>query len=197
MKRSFLLGFLLFLVSASLMFAQEREERKRGFYIDIGLGFGGISYFGGNTKTIADGFNETANMHMTLDISILTIGWALTQNVYLVGTMAGVGDGYFDSQMNQSQLTVAMYGIGARYYPLPSKKHLQLGLDFGAGRVGILDNTELSNSDLGFSTRLSAAYDFDSTMTGFTGMPGGALMLNMIENDVSLSYAIFFKLAFK
>jgi hypothetical protein len=197
MKRSFLLGFLLFLVSASLVFAQEREERKRGFYIDIGLGFGGISYFGGNTKTIADGFNETANIHMTLDLSILTIGWALTQNVYLVGTMAGVGDGYFDSQMKQSQLTVAMYGIGARYYPLPSKKHLQIGLDFGASRVGILDNTELSYSDFGFTTRLSAAYDFDSTMTGFTGMPGGALMMNIIENDVSLSYTIFFKLAFK
>jgi hypothetical protein len=197
MKRSFLLGFLLFLISASLMFAQEREERKRGFYIDIGLGFGGISYFGGNTKTIADGFNETANTHMTLDLNILTIGWALTQNVYLVGTMAGVGDGYFDSQMKQSQLSVAMYGIGVRYYPLPNKKYLQLGLDFGPSLMGIVDNNETSYSDLGFSARFSAAYDFDSTMTGFTGIPGGALMMNIIESDVSLSYTIFFKLAFK
>ena len=197
MKRSFLFGFLLFLVSASLMFAQEREERKRGIYVDIGLGFGGISYFGGSTKTIADGFNETANTHMTLDLSLLTIGWALTQNVYLVGTIVGIGDGYFDSQMNQSLLSVAMYGIGARYYPLPSKKHLQLGLDFGASRLDISDNNESSYSDVGFSARLSAAYDLDSTMTGFTGIPGGALMMNIIENDVSLSYTVFFKLAFK
>jgi hypothetical protein len=179
------------------MFAQEREERQRGFYIDIGMGFGGISYFGGGTKKIADGFSETANIHMTLDLSLLTIGWALTQNVYIVGTIAGVGDGYFDSQMNQNQLTVSMYGIGARYYPLPSKKHLQLGLDFGASQVSILDNNKYLYSDFGFSTRLSAAYDFDSSMTGFTGMPGGALMMNIIENDVSLSYAIFFKLVFK
>jgi hypothetical protein len=194
MKRAFLLGFLLVLVSASLMFAQ---ERKRGFYIDTGMGFGGIGYFGGDTKTIADGFNETADMHMTLDLSYLTIGWALTQNVYLVGTIAGVGDGYFDSEMNQSQLTVTMYGIGARYYPLPSKKYLQLGLDFGTSQKSVLDNNKYTYSDLGFSTRLSAAYDFDSTMTGFTGMPGGALMMNIIENDVSMSYTIFFKLAFK
>jgi hypothetical protein len=34
-------------------------------------------------------------------------------------------------------------------------------------------------------------------MTGFTGMPGGALMMNVIEGDVSLSYTLFFKLAFK
>ncbi|MDR2757841.1 MAG: hypothetical protein LBB78_00505 [Spirochaetaceae bacterium] len=194
MKRSFLFGFLLFLVSTSLIFAQ---ERKRGFYVDIGLGFGGISYFGGNTKTIADSFNKTANIHMTLDLSLLTIGWALTQNVYLVGTIAGVGDGYFDSQMNQSQLSIAMYGIGAKYYPLPSKKYLQLGLDLGVSTLGILQNNKTSTSDPGFSTRFSAAYDFDSTMTGFTGMPGGALMMNIIGNDVSLSYTLFFKLAFK
>jgi hypothetical protein len=197
MKRSFLFGCLLFLASASLVFAQEREERKRGFYIDIGLGFGGVSYFGGDTKTIADGFDETATTHITLDMSFLTIGWALTQNVYLVGTVVGVGDAYFDSLMNQCQLSVFMYGIGARYYPLPSKKHLQLGLDVGASRVSILENTATSLSDLGFSARLSAAYDIDSSMTGFTGMPGGALMMNIIEGDVSLSYTIFFKLAFK
>jgi hypothetical protein len=197
MKRSFLFGFLLFLVSASLIFAQEREERKRGFYVDIGLGFGGISYFGGDTKTIVDGFNETTNTHMTLDLSFLTIGGALTQNVYLVGIIAGIGDAYFDSEMNQSQLSVAVYGIGARYYPLPSRKHLQLGLDLGVSALGISQNNETSTSDLGFSTRLSAAYDFDSTMTGFTLMPGGALMVNIIENDVSLAYTLFLKLVFK
>ncbi|MDR2398736.1 MAG: hypothetical protein LBD74_08270 [Spirochaetaceae bacterium] len=194
MKKLLLLGYLLFLVSASLVFAQ---ERKRGVYVDIGLGLGDISYFGGNMKTIADGFNKTADMHMTLDVSFLTIGWALTQNIYLVGTLTSLADAYFDAAENQSQLNVAMYGIGARYYPLPSKKYLQFGLDLGASRLSVLQNKKNAYSDFGFSTRFSAAYDFDSTMTGFTAMPGGALMLNIIEGDVSLSYTLFFKLAFK
>ncbi|MDR1030131.1 MAG: hypothetical protein LBL76_04595, partial [Treponema sp.] len=119
MKKVFVVGLVLFLVSCSFVFAQERAERRRGFYIDVGLGFGGISYFGGDTKTTADRFNETTNRHITIDMSLLTIGWALTQNVYLVGTMSGLGDGYFDSEMNQSQINIAMYGIGTRYYPLP------------------------------------------------------------------------------
>ncbi|MDR1072186.1 MAG: hypothetical protein LBL45_00715 [Treponema sp.] len=197
MKRSFLLGLVLFLGSFSLVCAQEREERSRGLYLDVGLGFGGVSYFSGDTKAIADQFKETADMHMTIDLQLLTIGWALTQSVYLVGTIPAIGDAYFDAQMNQSQINVAMYGIGARYYPLPSKKHLQLGLDLGVSRMSILHNNKQDYSDIGFSGRLSAAYDFDSTMTGFTALLGGALMMNAIEGEASLSYALFFKLAFK
>jgi hypothetical protein len=70
---------------------------------------------------------------MTFDISFLIIGWALTltQNVYLVGTMVGVGDGYFDSQMNQSKLSVAMYGIGARHYLFQVKSICNLDLILG------------------------------------------------------------------
>jgi hypothetical protein len=197
MKKSFLLGAVLFLASLSLVCAQEREERRRGLYVDVGFGFGGISYFGGDTKAAADGFNETADTRMAMDLQLLTIGWALTQNVYLAGTVAGFGDAYFDADMNQSQLTVAMYGIGVRYYPLPSKKHIQLGLDLGLSRMSILRDKKQTISDPGFSGRLSAAYDFDSTMTGFTALLGGALMMNAIEGDTSLSYALFFKLALK
>jgi hypothetical protein len=197
MKRLFLFGLVLFLGSFSLVVAQEQEERSRGLYVDVGLGFCGISYFGGDTKAIADGFKETADAHMTIDLQLLTIGWALTQNLYLVGTIPSVGDGYFDAQMNQSQITIALYGMGARYYPLPNKKYLQLGLDLGVSRMAILHDKKQGFSDAGFSGRLSAAYDFDSTMTGFTGILGGALMMNAIEGDASLSYAVFFKLAFK
>ncbi|MDR0707193.1 MAG: hypothetical protein LBF60_04870 [Treponema sp.] len=196
MKRLFLFG-LVFLSSFSLVYAQEREERRRGLYVDVGLGFGGVSYFGGGAKATADGFKETAEMRMTIDIQLLTIGWALMQNMYLVGTIPAVGDAYFDADMNQSQISVAMYGIGARYYPLPSKKYLQLGLDAGLSARSILSNNKEGDPGYGFSGRLSAAYDFDSTMTGITALLGGALMMNALEGDASLSYALFFKLAFK
>ncbi|MDR1216588.1 MAG: hypothetical protein LBK25_07900 [Treponema sp.] len=202
MKRLFLVGLILVLGSSSLVFAQERTERRRGLYVDVGLGFGGVSYFNGDTKAITDHFKETTDTRATADLQFLTIGWALTQDLYLVGTMSGIGDSYFDTQNNQNpMIIIATYGIGARYYPLPSKKYLQVGLDVGLSGIGIMYNQNnqyiTEDSDAGFSGRLSAAYDFDTTMTGFTGLVGGALTMNIIENDTSLSYMLFFKLAFK
>jgi hypothetical protein len=92
-----------------------------------------------------------------------------------------------------------MYSLGARYYPLPSKKYLQLGLDVGLSRMNIVHYRQdpPDDSTAGFGGRLSAAYDFDTTMTGFTVLLGGSLTMNIIENDTSLAYALFFKLAFK
>jgi hypothetical protein len=202
MKRLFLVGLVLFLGSFSLAFSQERQERRRGLYVDVGLGFGGASYFDGDTKAITDYFSKTTDTHVTADFQFLTIGWALMQDLYLVGTISGIGDVYVDTQNNQNSIVViAMYGLGARYYPLPSKKYLQLGLDLGVSGVGIAYSEDQQylpdDSDAGFSGRLSAAYDFDTTMTGFTALLGGALTMSIIENDTSLSYTLFFKLAFK
>ncbi|MDR1216587.1 MAG: hypothetical protein LBK25_07895 [Treponema sp.] len=202
MKRLFSFGLILVLGSSSLVFAQEREERRRGFYMDVGLGFGGASYFNGDTKAITDHFKETTDTRVTADFQFLTIGWALMQDLYLVGTISGIGDIYVDTQNNMiPMIAIETYGIGARYYPLPSKKYLQLGLDLGLSQMSILydqNNQYITeNSDVGFSGKLSAACDFDTTMTGFTALLGGALTMNIIENDTSLSYALFFKVAFK
>ncbi|MDR1126740.1 MAG: hypothetical protein LBL06_01285 [Treponema sp.] len=198
MKKLFLFGLVLFLGSSSLVFAREQKEKRRGLYVDVGFGLGDMGYFNGDTKATADHFNETTDTRATVDLQFLTVGRALTQSMYLVGTMSTVGDGYFDAQMNQSQITIIMWGVGARYYPLPSKKYLQLGLDVGINRMDILyDQDHQYDSDAGFSGRVSAAYDFDKTMTGFTGLLGGALTMNIIENDRNLLCALFFKVAFK
>jgi hypothetical protein len=180
------------------------QERARGLYIDVGFGFGGIRYLGGDIKTIVDGFNKSADTQFTLDLTMLTIGGALRDTVYLVGTIAGVGDAYFDSEDNHNQITTAMYGLGIRYYPLPSKKHLQLGLGLGASgiqttydRKSDAPDTSEDTSDIGFSERVSIGWDFDSTMTGLTAMIGGNVMLNIIEGETSVSYALFLKILFK
>jgi hypothetical protein len=92
-----------------------------------------------------------------------------------------------------------MYSLGARYYPLPSKKYLQLGLDVGLSRMVTTYYMQdiPDGSDGGLSGRLSAAFDFDTTMTGLTVLLGGSLTMNIIENDTSLAYALFLRLAFK
>jgi hypothetical protein len=80
-KISVLLALLVVLVFPSVVSAQEgakRPERARGIYLDAGLGFGGIRYLGGDTKTIAEDFNRTAETHFTLDLSMLTIGGRIT-----------------------------------------------------------------------------------------------------------------------
>jgi hypothetical protein len=177
------------------------EERARGIYIDLGLGLGSIRYLGGNTKAIADDFNRTAETRTTFDMSMLTIGGTLRDNLYLVGSVAGVGDGYFDAKMNQNQITIAMFGLGVRYYPMASKKHLQLGLDLGASVTQITYSEQMNKADVmssvGFSERASIGWDFDSTLTGLALMVGGDVMLNVIEGDASVSYALFVKFVFK
>jgi hypothetical protein len=192
------LCLFVFAAVPSVVWAQ---ERARGIYIDAGLGFGGIRYLVGDTKTIADGFNKSADTRMTLDLSMITIGGALGDNVYLVLSVAGVGDAYFDSEENQNQITTAVYGLGIRCYPLPGKKHLQLGLDLGTSAVQVTSdqkpNTSDDTSDFGFSQRVSLGWDFDSTMTGLALMAGGNVMLNIIEGETSVSYALFLKILFK
>jgi hypothetical protein len=199
-----LLALLVVLFVPSVVSAQEgakRPERARGIYFDTGLGFGGIRYLGDDATTIADAFDRTATTHLVIDLSMLTIGGALRDNLYFVATVAGVGDAYLDADGNQSQITVAMYGLGVRYYPLPSKKHLQLGLDVGANGMHVTYGGEPNKpdgmSDTGFSQRVSIGWDFDSTMTGFAVMAGGDVMLNIIEGEASVSYALFLKLVFK
>jgi hypothetical protein len=180
------------------------QERTRGIYIDLGLGFGGIHYFGGDTKTKADDFNRGDGTHITVDMDFLTIGGALRDNLYLVGTVAGVGDGYSHAKTNQNETTVStdaiaisMYGLGLRWYPLQSKKHLQLGYDLGISAMLAQTDESEDMSETGFSQRVSVGWDFDSTMTGFAAILGGGAMFNIIEGDFSVSYALFAKLAFK
>jgi hypothetical protein len=180
------------------------QERTRGIYIDLGLGFGGIHYFGGDTKTKADNFNRGAVTHVTLDMSFFTIGGALRDNLYLVGTIAGVGDGYSHAKTNKNETTIStdmmvisMYGLGLRWYPLQSKKHLQLGYDLGISAMLAQTGESEDMSETGFSQRVSLGWDFDSTLTGLAVIAGGNAMLNIIEGDASISYALFVKIAFK
>ncbi|MDR1231516.1 MAG: hypothetical protein LBK61_08965 [Spirochaetaceae bacterium] len=202
---------LCLFVFAAVSSVASTQERTRGIYIDFGLGFGGISYLNGDTKSIVDEFKRTAETRVSVDVDAITIGWALRDNLYLVGTAAGFGDEYFD-ESNDSNLTLSigrtiipMYGLGFRWYPLQSKKHLQLGCDVGISGMEIFpdaldtsdDMIESRDMSLGFSQRVSVGWDFDSTLTGFAAILGGGAMFNIIEGDFSVSYVLFAKLAFK
>jgi hypothetical protein len=209
----------LFCIALFAFMAPSAFPRDRGFYIDMGLGFGGISYFGG-TKDFVDSVGETAEGHSTVDWDAITIGWAATQNLYIVGTISAVWDGFKDDSKfpgvdvysTTSDVFILTYGIGTRYYPF--ERFLQLGLDLGASRLSTSDRDVTSErdtdgelvavvteydytSDFGFAAKLFIGFDFDPSPTGFTGILGGSLMLNVIEGEPILAYMVSFKLAFK
>jgi hypothetical protein len=207
MRKLWLFCMVLFAFTAFSAIAQEepissdvssRPTVRRTFYIDIGLGLGGVSYFG-DTGKFVDTVSNTAKSHITLDMSLLTMGWAVTQNLYIVGTINGFWDSFFGSYNNQSRVTVTMYGLGTRYYPFG--RFLQLGLDVGASQMRKSYEDDFvefeDDSDFGFGAKVSAGFDFDPSPTGFTGILGGSLMLNVIENEPVLAYMVTFKLAYK
>ncbi|MDR1231517.1 MAG: hypothetical protein LBK61_08970 [Spirochaetaceae bacterium] len=199
------LCLFVFAVVSSVASAQERtQERTRGVYIGFGLGLGGISYLGGDTKTIVDGFKREDGTHITVDLDALTIGGALRDDLYLVGTVASVSDWYPHAETNENpasisldMLAISMYGLGLRWYPLQSKKHLQLGYDLCVGHMQIQPEESEDISYTGFSQRVSVGWDFDSTLTGLAVILGGDATFNIIEGDLSISYALFAKLVFK
>jgi hypothetical protein len=79
-------------------------------------------------------------------------------------------------------------------------EHLQLGADIGLSSASLLssiqDNSNIA-SEPGFGFKVSAAYDFDSTMTGPALLLGGELLMDFIENEIFTGYAVFAKFVFK
>jgi hypothetical protein len=195
MKR--LTAVVIFLGVGITAFAQT-AERGRGFYIDAGIGYGGIIYSNESdimVKNIQDdGFNRIT---LLVDVSI---GWAVLQNLYLAGSFTGFADRFFKSS-DYKQLNTGLYGLGVKFYPLSSKKHLQIGADLGLGSTGLVTyingSTDTIISDPGFGMKISAAYDFDSTMTGPALLLGGDILLAFTEGETRTCFSIFAKFVYK
>ncbi|GMO52806.1 MAG: hypothetical protein Pg6C_19090 [Treponemataceae bacterium] len=193
---------LLFACIGALCFAQT-QERKRGIYFDIGLGFSFTRYGSELDDVIKqvrdDGFDRMA---VALDSSI---GWAVTQKLYAVGSFCGLGDRltYESSEKTADyyvQINTYLFGLGIRWYPLPSGKYLQLGADAGFGRfiaVSNIPGMKTALSDWGFAQKLSIALDIDRTMTGPAILLGFEELLEFVEDDTAAGFSIFVKFVFK
>jgi hypothetical protein len=196
MTRKLILFFAIFLVIGGTIFSQS-QERNRRLYIDFGLGFGDISYNGELDDALEsakdNGFDRVM---VALDLSI---GWAISQKWYIVGSITGLGDRLYYLS-DYIQLNTYLIGPGIRLYPLPSGKYLQLGVDFGMGRMvsdSNVDQVDGLVSEPGIGVKVSAAYDFDSTLTGFTFLLGAEFLADFIEDETICSVSLFGKFAFK
>jgi len=196
MKKKIIIA-LFFVFISSMLFAQT-TERKRGFYFDIGMGlFGRISY--------DDELDDALELLEKLGAERLTIslglaaGGAITQNIYIVGSISAFGD-RFDINSNYMQLNTYLLGAGIRYYPLPSMKWLQIGADYGISWLVLTTDVigeQVAVSDFGTGLRLSVSCDFNGRMTGPSFLLGGELLISTIESDLVAGISLFGKLVFK
>jgi hypothetical protein len=177
-------------------------DEKRGFYFDVGFGLGGTSYGDDVDKVLDDLDDEIDGIdHIVLSLD-LAMGGAVRPNLYLVGSVSGFADRYYNSDdMDEYlQLNTYLFGAGVRYYPLPSQKHLLLGADLGLARMRVRTSEagygEVTSDD-GFGFKLLAAYDIDWTLRGPTLQVGAQLMSASIEDVNFRGFAVFAKFAFK
>ena len=180
-------------VLGSLLYAQ---EEKRGFYIDVGGGWAWISYpdpFNTSVKNTA-AISGVSRMTIGIDLSI---GYALLPNFYLVGSIGGIADNL--SASNTLTLMTMIVGPGLKFYPLPSKKHLQLGFDFGFSGFNITDSSSTKSiegpSGIGF--QISVFGDFDRTMTGPALLLGGKFYLGILSQKPVPGFALAAKFVYK
>jgi hypothetical protein len=205
MKHKLLLGLVFFTGFAFSAFSQETEaksspgtvkKRGSGLYLDAGIGLGGIDYHNdvmddAINLAIDNGFERTV---VSIDLSI---GGAIAQNLYFVGSIAGFGD-RFDHSAGYLQVTTMLLGCGLRYYPF-SSVNLQFGLDFGLGQVATDSNIDKgmeTMSDYGYALKPSIAYDF-SPRAGLSCLLGVESLIGFIEDEVITGWSIFFKLAYR
>lgn len=185
---------IVFILIATFLFSQEIIE-KRGFYFGIGGGPAVIKY----PEPTESMLNELENtivglQRIQLEID-LTIGWAINDKTYLVGVLTGFADRLEDST-GSLQLNTYLYAIGLRYYPFTTG--LLLGGDLGASKMLIQNSAaEDSVSDFSYGYNLIAAYDFDSTKTGFTFQLGVKVGGYEIEGEVVTGVCLFGDLVWK
>jgi hypothetical protein len=93
-----------------------------------------------------------------------------------------------------------LYGVGVKYYPLPSALHLQLGADAGLVWmlfISTMSDFQISRSPFGFGGKISVSWDFDSNLTGPVFLLGAQLLAGFVENDLTMGFSIFAKFAYK
>ncbi|MCL2557259.1 MAG: hypothetical protein FWE09_02145 [Treponema sp.] len=198
MKKTAVLALTIaFLVGTSALFAQE-SEKPRGFYFDAGLGLSGMAYFG-DVGGMVTALDQAGFESFTVSLGA-TFGYAITQDIYAVGSLALFLKG-MDRGSENIDLTTTLLGVGLRYYPLPSMRVLQLGGDLGLARIVITTNLPdvppLSGSDFGFGLMLSAAIDFAASMTGPSFLLGSDFMLAFVQSETVVGFSIFAKFALR
>lgn len=190
MKKVLLVAVLV--LSAVMLFSEEKIE-ERGFYFGIGGGPAVVVY-PEPLNSALDAIEDSGVDRITIDIN-LSIGGAIGDKTYLLGSVSGYGD-RLDDGIYYLQVNTYLYAIGVRYYPFTTG--LVLGTDIGR-TIMVVQSTYSSDveSDPGFGYNVLLAYDFDRTKTGFAFQLGLKVGGYDIEGETVQAGSLFFNLVWK
>jgi hypothetical protein len=175
----------------------QAAENGRGIYFDIGIGLGFVDYSSEYDDAFA--LMENAGFDRTVVSVDVCIGKAVTDKTYVVGSCSAFGD-WLERDSDYFQLYTLLYGIGVKHYPLPSGTRFQIGGDVGFSRTVFMSNMpDMPSlaSPLGFGFKLSAAYDFDATLTGPACLIGIESFMAVIQDETTGGFALFVKFMLK
>lgn len=193
-KLCFLISLIFLFGISTGVFAQDQQDEERGFYFQFGLGFAGTSY-PDEYEQLLDALEDAPGVDRTRVNIHLAVGYAITQNLYGIFLIDGTGD-RLDDGVDYIQTNTYFFNAGVRYYPFDTG--LVLGAHLGPSRIVLdTDFAGSASSDMGFGGGIMFGYDFDRTLTGFSGILGIRLNGASIEGDSVGTAALFLSLLWK
>ncbi|MDZ7794884.1 MAG: hypothetical protein U5P10_14690 [Spirochaetia bacterium] len=192
--RTLLTIVLLFGFAGGGLFAQA-DAQGRGFMFQIGLGAAEIEWPQGLKELMdyAEGQPDIDRVKVHLNLGL---GAAVSENLYLLGSLQGYGDRLEDSYGDYVQINAYLFGLGLRWYPFVAG--LVLGGDIGAARlVAMGSGVESNASEWGNGLGFTAGYDFGGRPTGVSLILGLRFDGMSVEGESVGTAALFLNLAFK
>jgi len=161
----YLLVFSFLCISTALAAAQSGGERQRGFFFEGALGPAYTSYDAASDAAFAQA--EALGASRIRVMVGLSLGYAVSPNLYVIGGVVGYGDRFYDAY-NYVQLNTYFWNLGIRYYPFTTG--LVLGIDAGLASMGVTSDIGISgtSAEVGFGSGILVAYDFGGRPTGFS-----------------------------
>lgn len=171
-----LLSLFFFFAGMTLLSASEAGADDRYFTIGLSLAYANPTY----NEPLESGFNELEKTpginRRTMSLG-LELGFAITQDLYLMGGIEGMGD-RLDDSYDYEQLNTYLYFLGIKGYPF----HTGLILEgrIGTSRAVVQSSNSFSEtSSTGMGYGATVGYDFDRNSTGLSFETG--LSANHLE----------------
>lgn len=185
----------LFLMTLFFLAPAAADEDERGFYFQIGGGFAAITYPNEYESLINELASDPNITRVIIDLN-LSLGYALTQNLYGAASITGIGD-RLEDQVDYLQTNTYLYGLGLKGYPFDTG--LQLGISLGPSRL--IQQTSFAGSATspwGFGGAVSAGWDFRrSSLTGPSAILGVRVGSYSIEGDGIGSASLYLSFLYK
>ncbi len=192
--RKMLTIVLLFGFAGGGLFAQTNGP-ERGVMFQIGAGTAQIEW-PQELKEMMDYAEAQPEIDRVKVHLNLGLGAAMSEDLYLLGSLQGYGDRLEDSYGDYVQINAYLFALGLRWYPFVTG--LVLGGDIGAARL-VAMGTGVSSvtTDWGRGLGFTAGYDFGGRRTGVSLILGLRIDGIRVEGESVGTAALFLNLAFK